>query len=450
MKKTQTLIFKNGVRLAVAVAAIASMSSVCLADSALFDYVNRPDSTFAWRVASQSETDQGTVYNLELTSQTWQGITWKHGLHIIKPAVLERPDYALLFITGGDNDHVHLQLQPAPNNEEVQIFARVAQAVGSVVCVLSQIPNQPLYDGLEEDALIVYTFDKFLNTLDPTWPLLLPMTKGAVKAMDATQAFAKEKLGLTISSFVVSGGSKRGWTTWLTGAVDPRVKAIAPMVIDVLNMRQQMPHQLESWGAYSEEIEDYTRLHIQERMGTPDGEKLTNIVDPFSYRDRLTIPKLIVLGTNDPYWPVDAVNLYFGQLKGDKHILYVPNAGHGLGSKREALGGLVAFFRQIAAGAGLPRLSWEFKLEATGITLAIAPQTKPVEVNLWTAQSPTTDFRKATWAKSPISADAQGGYTRTADIPQTGYLACYGEVVYPGAPGPTYSLCTNARVFGKQ
>ena len=32
------------------------------------------------------------------------------------------------------------------------------------------------------------------------------------------------------------GASKRGWTTWLVGAVDPvRVKGIVPIVLDAIN-----------------------------------------------------------------------------------------------------------------------------------------------------------------------------------------------------------------------
>ena len=41
--------------------------------------------------------------------------------------------------------------------------------------------------------------------------------------------------GALIDKFLVAGASKRGWTTWMTGAVDTRVIGLFPIVMDMLN-----------------------------------------------------------------------------------------------------------------------------------------------------------------------------------------------------------------------
>lgn len=64
----------------------------------------------------------------------------------------------------------------------------------------------------------------------------LPMTKAGVRAMDAITAFCRSAEGgsVAVEKFVVAGGSKRGLDTWLSAAVDKRVVAIVPLVVDLL------------------------------------------------------------------------------------------------------------------------------------------------------------------------------------------------------------------------
>ena len=75
-------------------------------------------------------------------------------------------------------------------------------------------------------------------------------------------------------------------------------------------------------------LRPYTQPGLPGHVDSEAGRRLLQLVDAYAYRDRLALPKLIVLGTNDRYWTLDALNLYWEDLPGEKHVLYVPNAGH--------------------------------------------------------------------------------------------------------------------------
>jgi PhoPQ-activated pathogenicity-related protein len=414
--------------------ALASWSMGGAAWAGLDDYVKQPDSAFAWSQTGNHDTPAGTIYSLELTSQVWQGITWRHDLRVYEPREVRFPDAMLLFITGGDQNS-------KPHDDDHKRAFALAQACGARVAVLPQVPNQPLLDGKTEDQLIAETFVRYLQTKDENWPLLFPMVKSAVRAMDAVQAWAKQRGKPAVSHFVVTGGSKRGWTTWLTAAVDRRVLAIAPMVIVTLNMGPQGPNQLEVWGQYSEQIHDYVERGLMEKAQTPAGTQLWKLVDPFTYRDRLTMPKFLINGTNDRYWTLNALDLYWNDLKGPKYLVELPNAGHGLENNRDwAINGVGAFFRQVVSGRSLPRLSWDFAAGGTGeATVTIHATPAPRAARLWTARSQTRDFRESHWDATPLPP----GETITGSVrPRSaGHLALFGELEYQ-FDGIPYHLTT--------
>src|SRR5207247_568534 len=118
------------------------------------------------------------------------------------------------------------------------------------------------------------------------WLARLPMTKSAVRAMDTITAVLKQE-NIDVDKFVVSGGSKRGWTTWTTAAVDKRVVAIVPAVIDMLNMVPSFVHHWRVYGFWAPSIADYVENDIMKWSGTPRYEEMLKIVEPYSYRDRL-------------------------------------------------------------------------------------------------------------------------------------------------------------------
>jgi PhoPQ-activated pathogenicity-related protein len=417
--------------------------------SPLRDYVAKPDDSYQWVKRQERELGGVKFVELTLTSQTWKGITWKHQLYIARPEEVKNPEQGMLIIWGGDwHDGLDKPIDPAKPEipGEAAILAQVVRQIKAPVALLLQVPFQPIFDGMKEDEIISYTFDQYFKTEDAEWPLLFPMVKSAVRAMDATQEFAQKEWQLGIKNFTVTGASKRGWTTWLTGAVDARANAIAPMVIDTLNMPEQMKHQLASWGEYSEQIQDYTRRGIQQKMDTPAGRKLGSWVDPFHYRDKLTQPKLLIMGANDRYWCLDACNLYWHDLLGEKRLLYVPNKGHMVDDIPRLIGTIGALHKQAAGQLTLPNLQWDLA-EADGKTrLSVTSDVAPMKVVVWTTTAPTRDFRESKWVSQPTS-QVDGKYVYELPAPASGYAALFGEAVYKDGGAP-YFLSTNVKIVG--
>ena len=125
------------------------------------------------------------------------------------------------------------------------------------------------------------------------------MVKAAVRAMDTVTAFMKQKRNADVDKFAVAGASKRGWTTWLTAAVDKRVVCFFPIVLSLLNIHDNLHHYYKSYGGWPFAFNDYYEVDITKDLDMPQLEKLQEIVDPYYYRDRLTQPKVIVSSTDD-------------------------------------------------------------------------------------------------------------------------------------------------------
>jgi PhoPQ-activated pathogenicity-related protein len=410
----------------------------------LEQYIRKPEAQFAWKLKQKIESERSgdRIYDLHFVSQTWQGHTWEHQLQVYQPHAVAPTSTLFLWVTGG-----------AARPEYVSLGFELARKINAPVAMLYHIPNQPLLeDKLREDDLIAETFVRYLKTGDEDWPLLLPMVKSVVKAMDVLQAFGKREWDKPINSFIVSGASKRGWTTWLTAAVDRRIQAIAPVVIDALNMRAQMTRQLKAFGAYSNRLLPYSSRGLVPIPETPEGQRLLSMVDPWEYRDRLALPKLIVNGTNDFYWATDALNLYWNQLSGNKWVVYVPNAGHDLKRRDKAgpdqladlVNSLAGFSRHQISGKPMPKLSWKHETVNGRLRLTVAATPAPVGGRLWVAEAPAQDFRTAQWRERAVTLSNNIVIGEVAS-PAKGYLAFYGELDYE-IDGLKYRLSTQMRM----
>jgi len=409
-------------------------------ETALDRYVNSKDPVYGWKLISTAHGEGYQAFVLELTSQTWRTATevdrpvWKHWLTIVRP-LRTTSRTAMLFIGGGSNDN------PAPSTADGRTISYALES-NTVVADLGMVPNQPLafVDSKDkrrsEDDLIAYTRVKHFSTKDDTWLVRLAMVKSGVRAMDAIQEFLASEAGgrLTVDRFVVSGGSKRGWTTWLVGAVDDRVVAIMPTVIDALNSELITRHHFEAMGFFSSALNDYVNHGLfPHKIGTPEYRAVLDIEDPYVYRHRarLRIPKYLVHASGDQFFLPDNSRFYFKDLEGEKYIRYVPNTRHNLGGS-DARESLLTFYQSILANRPRPKFSWTTAADGS---IRVDVIGRPTSVNLWQATNPKArDFRLdvigAAYRSTTLMEESPGVYVARVVKPAEGFTAFFVELVY--------------------
>jgi PhoPQ-activated pathogenicity-related protein len=420
--------------------------------TALDDYIQKPDSSYSWKVVSTKSVGGVRTVVIDMISQTWRTKeevnrpVWQHWLTLAFPEKL-KSDVGLLFIAGGGNGG-----QP-PEMPNERIIA-IAQATGTCVAELKMVPNQPLIfhnDGVPrvEDDLIGYTWDQYIKTGDPTWPARNAMIKSAVRAMDTMTAVMASETGgaQEVDRFVVAGGSKRGWTTWLTGALDKRVIAIIPIVIDVLNTKKSMEHHFAAYGFWAPSIGDYLAHSLMQRMDHPRLEELYRLVDPYYYRHRLTMPKFVLNAAGDQFFLPDSSRFYWKDLRGEKYLRYVPNGDHGLDGT-DAVESLIAFYSMILTDRTPPQYLWTHGDDGS---LRVMTTTAPKEVRLWQATNPEArDFRLETlgaqYTSSVLEPTESGTYMGNVADPGKGWTAYFVELTYDVGARFPFKVTTDIRI----
>ncbi len=423
----------------------------------LDDYIDKPEDVYGWTKVNEFEGAGFTGHVLELTSQTWRSeseidrTVWKHWLTIVEPDEVSS-DAALLYITGGSNDN------DAPG-EASERAIRIATETGSIAAELFMVPNQPVYftdspdKARYEDDLIAYTRDKHFKTKDDEWLVRLAMVKSGVKAMDAMQEYIATDDGGAhdINRFVISGASKRGWTTWLVGAVDRRVIGIMPLVIDALNSEAITRHHYEVLGFFAPSLGDYVHHGLfPHKVGTEDYRRVLEIEDPYEYfaRGRLQLPKFIINASGDQYFHPDNSRFYYDAMPDEKRLRYVPNAAHNLAGS-DAVDSMIAFYHAVITGTPRPEYSWS---TPSPDTIVVSSEQAPTEVTLWQAHNPETrDFRVEHLGKAYTSAilspEADGTYIARVDPPDEGFTAFFVELTYAGAGPRPFKFTTGVSII---
>jgi PhoPQ-activated pathogenicity-related protein len=343
------------------------------------------------------------------------------------------------------------------------------------------VPNEPLtFTGdpgnpRSEDAIIAYTYNQYTTHLDSngnplpgyeTWPALLPMVKSAVRAMDTVQAVVPGlSAGAHVDNFVVTGYSKRGWTTWLTAAVDNRVVGIIPGVFDVLNLGEELIHHHAFYSGipagptfvdgFSVAIQDYVGFSIPENVETLGGQALGRVVDPYRYLNNghFNIPKLEINSAGDEFFIPDSAQFYFSDLPGTKNYLrYLPNTGHGLNGT-DPVNSTASFYNAILNNLPLPQFSWAVQPDGS---IRVQTVTAPTNVVMWQATTPTyRDFRHGynsngsapVYTSSTLTDQGGGVYVASVPTPLTGATAFFVQLTFTSPlTGNPYIFTTEIKI----
>jgi PhoPQ-activated pathogenicity-related protein len=246
---------------------------------------------------------------------------------------------------------------------------------------------------------------------------------------------------------VVSGGSKRGWTTWTTAAVDKRVAAVIPASIDLLNLEKSFEHHWKVYGFWAPAVKDYDQAGVMDWQGTPEYHNLLAIEEPYSYRERLTMPKFMIYAAGDQFFLPDSSRFYLDDLRGEKYLRYVPNADHSL-RNTDARQSMLAYYQAFLNGTPRPRFTWTF--ESNG-DIKVISKDKPSAVKLWQATNPEhRDFRLETlgpqYRGSDVEENGAGTYVGHVEKPEKGWTAYFVELTYPSGGKYPFKFTTAVRV----
>jgi PhoPQ-activated pathogenicity-related protein len=93
--------------------------------------------------------------------------------------------------------------------------------------------------------------------------------------------------------------------------------------MDLLNIVENMHHMYRAFGGWTFAFSDYYALNFTARIDDPNMTAMTAIIDPYSYRDRLTMPKLVVDAGGDEFFMLDDNWFWWNDMQGELHLRMV-------------------------------------------------------------------------------------------------------------------------------
>jgi len=225
------------------------------------------------------------------------------------------------------------------------------------------------------------------------WMPRLPMVKSTYQIMTAVQEFIEEKEIAKIEGWVVTGASKRGWTSSMVAATNcttcpAKVLGVAPMVPIVPNIIRDVHTQWQSYNGFTFAFHDYIDADVTTYVDTDAFAMAMNITDPYAYFNKKAfadIPKFFIVSSDDEFMSMEWTNTYYDKIPGEKHLLIVPNSEHSLVTGfYDIYSSLGTFVRSLQRGyTKRPTFDYSVDRESGQISVTIpTDQVQPTQVML--------------------------------------------------------------------
>jgi len=291
------------------------------------------------------------------------------------------------------------------------------------------------------------------------------MVKSVIKAMDALAQFAASRKLAKIDTFVIAGASKRGWTTWLTPAVDERIVAIIPIVMPMGNMIQVINKLWMSLGEWSFALDDYLKMNLMAHLHDPQFQLMADIIDPMVYRDSLAkIPKYLIVSSGDEFFLPDSTREFWSEMPGEKYLRVIPNCEHSLiGHDYFTLLQVAEFINRLVNGTLPGTLQSTIIYSNTTASIIVKPPIPAASVTVWqatTLSETRRDFRliicgdlnnpacfqPVFWIPANLHPNADGTYSASMNAPSSRWIGFMIEVEYRRDANPDHYMEVTSQV----
>ncbi|CAI5958014.1 unnamed protein product [Closterium sp. NIES-64] len=247
------------------------------------------------------------------------------------------------------------------------------------------------------------------------------MPTSVTRAMDAAQLAARVLLPHAVEGFVTVGVSKRACMAWLSAVLDKRVVAFISYGYDLINFQPNMQHLLDSLGAVPILGRFYADYNLTHLLHSPQMRHIMSYTDPYFFRDRLTMPKLLIAASNDEFFSMDDSYFYFNDLPAPTLFKIVANLDH--------------MVIQMLPAVDWPRLTWRF--DWSTFTIHATSDRKPLAVRAWTGR--TSQGSKRRDFRFIVKQGLTGCTVPFTSLPKS-YIAKFGTLCVQPIPFSQYAV----------